>query len=209
MWEDLTVIKWISAYKEALYSWHYNETQFHNGLTLFIYLSWDSYIIGTRWNLPVLEQNTTKIHFTCRRGGVALWRRSIHTIMRLRWGVPKTCRVSPHSSLSLGVWRGGNITLLTHPTVIPLSFQSGTKKGWTGIEERGELELLYVCNLTFPSNFIRFVGLKQKYTWTFNFEVISVASGPILSIVEKEVHFSILWKRVLIVERIYLSANWM
>lgn len=49
--------------------------------------------------------------------------------MRLRWRVPETCSVSPHSSLGLGVWRGGDITLLTHLTVIPLSFQFGTKKG--------------------------------------------------------------------------------
>lgn len=65
-----------------------------------------------------------------RRGGRRLehtWR-SIGPIMRLRWGVPETSSVSPHSSLGLGVWRGGDITLLTHLTVIPLSFQSGTNK---------------------------------------------------------------------------------
>lgn len=69
------------------------------------------------------------LEHTCWWGRITLWWGSIGPIMRLRWGVPKSSRVSPHSSLGLGVWRGGNITLLTHPTVIPLSFQSGTKKG--------------------------------------------------------------------------------
>lgn len=88
------------------------------------------------WRHP-RRRRGRRLEHTCRRGGVALWWRSIHTIMRLRWGIPKTCRVSPHSSLGLGVWRGGNITLLTHPTVIPLSFQSGTTKG--DLKENDEL----------------------------------------------------------------------
>lgn len=94
-----------------------------------ILLNVSTILAGYWWWRHPRRRGGRRLEHTCRGGRVALWRRSIGAIMRLRWGVPKPCRVSPHSRLGLGVWRGGNITLLTHPTVIRFSFQSGTKKG--------------------------------------------------------------------------------